>query len=582
MKQKIIAMMVALAAAFAASATDGTLAGSGTAASPYEIADYADLLAFSAKVNGGETNAWAVLTQDIDASASTNPATAWTPIAKQGDLIVDRYTGSFDGGDHVITGLTYSNAEGHCVGLFGAVGEGGVVKNVGQEGGSITGIERVGGVVGINYGEVQHCHNTGAVSGGSYVGGVVGDNRGKVQYCYNTGAVSSSDAKVGGVVGDNTKTVSNCYNIGDVDGNKYVGGVVGYNFYYNGSSAYGTVEYCYSAGVVSGALSVGGVVGNNDGIVRNSCFDKTVAVDISSVGRGSSSGVKGLTTAEMTGAVGKSKMGLGFSPWIATTGYPRLNNCGGPSLDELPRDEDGAYLISGVAKWITLSTILEAGTNTFGATFRQTKDISTTLMLGTEANPFRGTYDGGGHSLTVSCNDASSPSAPFRRIDGATITGLRVNGTVNGGRHSAGLVGVVDGGTNLIHDCRVSVAVTVGDGYCGGIVGHGRSFRTDLVGCVFDGSLTVGGTTGDNSGTIFGWGDSITVTLTDCHGQGLRDRGELLLCARRQEVGRRREPSLVRQGHAGLCGHGGRRRRDGVPRRCAQLRDRRPPGRRRV
>ena len=85
MKQNNVAMMVALAlgaaAPFTASATGGTLAGSGTAASPYEIADYADLLAFSAKVNGGETNAWAVLTQDIDASASTNPATAWTPIS---------------------------------------------------------------------------------------------------------------------------------------------------------------------------------------------------------------------------------------------------------------------------------------------------------------------------------------------------------------------------------------------------------------------------------------------------------------------------------------------------------------------
>ena len=107
MKQNNVAMMVALAlgaaAPFTASATGGTLAGSGTAASPYEIADYADLLAFSAKVNGGELSAWAVLTQDINASASTNPATAWTPIAKQGDEIVDCYTGSFDGGDHVIT-----------------------------------------------------------------------------------------------------------------------------------------------------------------------------------------------------------------------------------------------------------------------------------------------------------------------------------------------------------------------------------------------------------------------------------------------------------------------------------------------
>ena len=188
---------------------------------------------------------------------------------------------------------------------------------------------------------------------------------------------------------------------------------------------------------------------------------------------------------------------------------------GAASLDDLAQGADGAYLIASSNDWNVLASVLAAGTDTSGKTFRQTEDISATLMLGTEANPFRGTYDGGGHSLTVSY-ESTLLAAPFCRIDGATITGLRVNGTVKGGRHSAGLVGGVNGGSNLISDCRVSVAVTVDDGYCGGIVGHGRSFRTDLVGCVFDGSLTVGGTTGDNSGTIFGWGDSITVTLTDC------------------------------------------------------------------
>ena len=111
---------------------DGTLAGSGTAASPYEIADYADLLAFSAKVNGGETNARAVLTQDIDASASTNPATAWTPIAEVDVPPKVYYTGTFDGGNHVISGLTYSNPKGFGAGLFGCVGEGGRVQNVGK------------------------------------------------------------------------------------------------------------------------------------------------------------------------------------------------------------------------------------------------------------------------------------------------------------------------------------------------------------------------------------------------------------------------------------------------------------------
>ena len=140
-------MALAAAVPFTALATGGTLAGDGTAASPYEIADYADLLAFSAKVNGGETSAHAKITQDIDATASTNPATAWIPIAENVNSITIYYTGNFDGGNHVITGLTYSNPKGQYTGLFGCVGERACVDSVGMVGGSITGCASVGGVV---------------------------------------------------------------------------------------------------------------------------------------------------------------------------------------------------------------------------------------------------------------------------------------------------------------------------------------------------------------------------------------------------------------------------------------------------
>ena len=113
-------------------------------------------------------------------------------------------------------------------------------------------------------GTVKDLTVSGNVNGNRYVGGVVGYNSGSVENCYNTGSVKGSGNYVGGVVGLNDGTVENCYNIGEVSGNRYVGGIVGYN---NG----GTVENCYNTGTITGTDDyVVGVVGyNNGGTVKN-------------------------------------------------------------------------------------------------------------------------------------------------------------------------------------------------------------------------------------------------------------------------------------------------------------------------
>ena len=71
----------------------------------------------------------------------------------------------------------------------------------------------VGGVVGINAGQVSNCSNSGTVEGLNYIGGVIGSNHnGTASYCSNSGTVrSDEDWFVGGVVGINAGQVSNCY-----------------------------------------------------------------------------------------------------------------------------------------------------------------------------------------------------------------------------------------------------------------------------------------------------------------------------------------------------------------------------------
>ena len=156
---------------------------------------------------------------DIDLNNET-----WTPIGKGSTP----FMGTFDGSGKLISGLLITDARDDT-GLFGHVGAGGVVKNLGV---------------------------SGSVTGGYNVGGVAGSNSGTVSNCYFTGSVTGKNYHSGGVVGYNGGTVSNCYNIGDISGKDYVGGVAGYN-------TKGTVEYCYNIGSVSGKVLIGGVLGWN-------------------------------------------------------------------------------------------------------------------------------------------------------------------------------------------------------------------------------------------------------------------------------------------------------------------------------
>ena len=66
-----------------------------------EIANYEQLKAFAARVNGGEKTLNAKLTEDIVCeNADGTPATDWTPIGTEDKP----YTGTFDGQGHTITG----------------------------------------------------------------------------------------------------------------------------------------------------------------------------------------------------------------------------------------------------------------------------------------------------------------------------------------------------------------------------------------------------------------------------------------------------------------------------------------------
>ena len=186
-------------------------------------------------INGGNLSGNYALAKPLDATGVAN----WTPIGTDasGNALNDGrgFSGTFQGLGNTVSNLTINLPSVSNVGLFGSIGSGGVIQNLGLLGGSVTGGSQVGGLVGSNAGTVSQSYATTAVTGFEAVGGLVG---------YNSGVVMASRAtgQVQGTGGDD------------------VGELVGYN-------PGGTVAQSFATGTVTGPLDVGGLVGNNGGTV---------------------------------------------------------------------------------------------------------------------------------------------------------------------------------------------------------------------------------------------------------------------------------------------------------------------------
>ena len=142
-------------------------------------------------------------------------------------------------------------------------------------------------------------------------------------------------------------------------------------------------------------------------------------------------------------------------------------------------------VISSTKEWDIFSYLVGYGVDYSGKTVQLTEDISASMMAGiSRSNAFRGTFEGGGHTLTFtkgSCESAFDEEncAPFRYVDNATIQNLKVAGDIyTSQKYAAGLV-ASNSGTTTITNCVVSTVIhssVSGDGthdtsYCGGLVG---------------------------------------------------------------------------------------------------------------
>ena len=241
----------------------------------YTVYNANGLMNIAELVNGGKTDINITLTADIDLTGKD-----WTPIGTDYD---NSYKGTFDGGGHTITGLTFTTNDEYA-GLFGWLNRAGTVKNVVMEGVQITSNQiyggSIGGVVGYSWGTIENCSVSGSVSGTVYVGGVVGAQiDGSITGCSSSATVKGM-VDVGGVAGqtNSSATLTACYATGNViieinpKKNIAGGSLVGMNA---GSS----LLACYATGNVTstgsstGNVYIGGFLGGNYATVT-ACYWK--------------------------------------------------------------------------------------------------------------------------------------------------------------------------------------------------------------------------------------------------------------------------------------------------------------------
>lgn len=217
----------------------------------------------------GNMSAHFQLGNDIDLAAYSS-GQGWVPIG----VSFNQFNGTFDGNGYVIKNVSIdrSNTRQDDQGLFGVLGEEGVIKDVSLKDIDISSNQgfSIGGLVGLNYGEISGVNINGTVEGRYYVGGVVGRNHGDVSNSYAEGRIHG-ESRVGGLIGETYGDVTRSSTESHVSGESYIGGLVGLNL-----STGNGISQSFAKSTVNGNQDVGGLVGQNQNTIFQSYAEGTV------------------------------------------------------------------------------------------------------------------------------------------------------------------------------------------------------------------------------------------------------------------------------------------------------------------
>lgn len=509
----------------------------------YEISNAGQLYWFSSLVNGNRAHAEfgnengsanAVLIKDIVvnntdvnklADKQSETLRKWLPIGTYDHS----YTGQFDGRNHTISGIYFSDSTADNVGLFGYTRGGADIYNVGIVNSYIEGKNCVGGILGRNNNSgvnIQHCFSEATVIGNEGVGGIEGSTYGgKIIDCYNAGSVKGAKF-VGSIRGRNTNSsgaIVNCFNVGEVigTGTDNIGGIRG--------DGNGTISNCYC---ISTKLT--------DTAATTKTPEQFASGEVAyllnnSVTDGKQVWYQNIDNGETPDDYPKFDGGTVYcgddcientysNYSLSDTGGHKYNNgfctkCG--EYQHATLNNNGVYEISNAGQLFWFASLVN-GDNTHADFEEQNVSANAVLTVdidleGREWTPigyytdsnrlnvYSGKFDGQNHTICgLVITDAHDiETGLFGKINGGTLENFSVKGSItSSANYVGGVIGYADNGT-IVKNITSNVDVN-GVNDVGGIAGKNEG---TIENCCNLGSVSgtgnfVGGITGFNSSKI--------------------------------------------------------------------------------
>ena len=441
--------------------------GNGTSENPYIISDYSDLVTLSQLI-AQETDShyaeayYAVTVKSITITADATGGQTFIPIGSE----TNPFTGNFEGNGVIISGLTVDSDDDY-VGLFGYVGEGAVISEVGLYKADIaTNYYYAGGIAGYNEGKISSCFVHGSISGLQRVGGIAGCNAGVIENCYSSGAIVPPPGSV---------AIS------------HAGGLVGE------IAAGGALRYSYTFAEVEAeesSESAGAVAGSSAGEITR-CYTVAVAnadKELAPIGTGSGNAYSYNGQNIANSQISALFNNIVAANWVRVSGYTAGNGVSfaGPVLsvfyNEVAAGDDrdailydvftfryfsignnasyatwgsaeNPYLIGSAAELKTLSALTSGlngndtgiGAQSFaGKYFALSKDILSagdSDPIGTAGTPFSGYFSGNDHTIEgLNINTGADDTGMFGYLVGATVTNLHIDAAYVFGNAYIGIV----------------------------------------------------------------------------------------------------------------------------------------------
>ena len=193
-------------------------------------------------------------------------------------------------------------------------------------------------------------------------------------------------------------------------------------------------------------------------------------------------------------------------------------------------------IIRNASDWDKFVQLVKDAKNSYYVDAILQADISVSKSVGSDDAPWRGTLHGNGHTININIESGSySFAALFPKVSDVTITDLHVTGKVNGGMHSAGLIGGVYGTPTItLNRVWVSVEVNCSSTHAGGFFGHSDNATVNMTDCLFDGRVNTNNADNSYTGEIIGWSGNGNWSLQRVYDNGWPKAHWMFFCNRHE------------------------------------------------